>query len=204
VFSRIEIYVRNADRRAQDGELDRVVAASESALLPPIIWLAVETALRRGEIVSLTWEYVDLPHRVVHLPATANGMARDVPLSSRAIAVLQSMKDRGRVKKSAHRAGEKGSDFIFDIRGDAITRAFERAVARARKIYEGECRKAHRTPDERFLIDLRFQDLRHEAAYRLASIFSLHELAKITGHKDLRMLMRYYPEQAEDWAHRLA
>ncbi|ACC69435.1 site-specific integrase [Paraburkholderia phymatum] len=196
--------VRNPDRRAQDGELDRVVAASESALLPPIVWLAVETALRRGEIVSLTWEYVDLPHRVIHLPATGNGTARDVPLSSRAIAILRSMKDRGRAKKSAPRDGAERSNFIFDIRGDAITRAFERAVARARKIYEDECRMARGTPDERFLVDLRFQDLRHEAACRLATIFPLHELARITGHKDLRMLTRYYPQQEEDWAHRLA
>jgi integrase len=60
-------------RGALDGELERVVAASSSALLPAIIWLAVETAMRRGEIVSLRWEHVDLKRRVAHLPATKNG-----------------------------------------------------------------------------------------------------------------------------------
>ncbi len=92
---------------------------------------------------------------------------------------------------------------MFDIRSDAVTRAFERAVIRARKLYEDECRVAQRTPDTRFLVDLRFQDLRHEAVSRLASLFPLHELTRITGHKDPRMLMRYYHPQAEDLAKRL-
>ncbi|MCO1344512.1 IS481 family transposase [Burkholderia multivorans] len=69
--------------------------------------------------------------------------------------------------------------------------------------YEQECRDAGRTPDAKYLIDLRFHDLRHEATSRLASIFPMHELAKITGHRDPRMLMRYYHPSAEDLAKRL-
>lgn len=187
---------RNTDRGAYDSELDRVVAASESALLPSIVWLAVETAMRRGEIVSLRWEQVDLQYRVVHLLLTRNGTARDVPLSTRAVAVLQSL-------KSAAGADADRSGPVFDIRGDAVTRAFERAVTRARKVYEEECRTVQGTPDKRFLIDLRFQDLRHEAASRLASKFHLHELTTIMGHKDPRMLMRYYQPGTEDLAERL-
>ena len=78
-----------------------------------------------------------------------------------------------------------------------------RAVARARNLYVEECREAQQRPDERFLTDLRFHDLRHEATSRLASIFPMHELTKITGHKDPRMLMRYYHPRAEDLAKRL-
>ena len=63
--------------------------------------------------------------------------------------------------------------------------------------------EAQQRPDERFLTDLRFHDLRHEATSRLASIFPMHELTKITGHKDPRMLMRYYHPRAEDLAKRL-
>lgn len=80
-------------RQMLDGELERVIAASSSALLPSITRLAVETAMRRGEIVGLHGEYIDLERRVVHLLATKNGSARDVPLSSRAVAVLQAMHD---------------------------------------------------------------------------------------------------------------
>ncbi|MEX3897352.1 tyrosine-type recombinase/integrase [Paraburkholderia sp. BR10954] len=88
---------------------------------------------------------------------------------------------------------------VFGIRGDAVTRAFERAVTRARKPYVENCKTAMQWPDGKFLTDLRFHDLRHEAASRLASIFPMRELTKITGHKDPRMLMRYYHPKAEIW-----
>lgn len=192
-------------RGAQDGEIERVIAASSSALLPAIICLAVETAMRRGEIVSLQWENVDLNRRVAHLPATKNGDARDVPLSPRAIAVLQALKNN--CAEAKHAPNCDGLDdhgtSVFKIRSDAVTRAFERAVARARKLYLDECKDAGRRPDGKFLTDLRFHDLRHEATSRLASIFPMHELTKITGHKDPRMLMRYYHPRAEDLAKKL-
>lgn len=191
-------------RGAQDGELERVAKASGSALLPSIIWLAVETAMRRGEIVSLLWVNVDLNRCVVHLPSTKNGDARDVPLSSRAVAVLQALKDtRNDALDDAAESGEDDTGHVFEIRSDAVTRAFERAVARARKIYVDECKAAKLKPDGKFLTDLRFHDLRHEATSRLASIFPMHELTKITGHKDPRMLMRYYHPRAEDLAKKL-
>ncbi|PRX34403.1 site-specific recombinase XerD [Paraburkholderia sp. BL18I3N2] len=197
-----------SERRAQDGELERVAKASSSALLPSIIWLAVETAMRRGEIVSLLWANVDLKRRVAHLPSTKNGDARDIPLSSRAVSVLQTLGDaRDDDKENSSDEGDEGdegTDRIFEIRSDAVTRAFERAVARARKIYVDECRAAKLKPDSKFLTDLRFHDLRHEATSRLASIFPMHELTKITGHKDPRMLMRYYHPRAEDLAKRLS
>ncbi len=193
------------DRGAQDGELERAVAASGSAMLPSIIWLAVETAMRRGEIVTLRWEHIDLKRRVAHLPATKNGNTRDVPLSSRAGAVLQTLKDAGdNSRNKPDDGGEADVGRVFKIRSDAVTRAFERAVTRARKLYIEECKAAKQRPDGKFLTDLRFHDLRHEAISRLASIFPMHELTKITGHKDPRMLMRYYHPRAEDLAKRLA
>jgi len=193
-----------SERGAQDGELERVARASGSALLPQIIWLAVETAMRRGEIVSLLWMHVDLNRCVVHLPSTKNGNARDVPLSSRAVAVLLELKNSYDAKGNPTEDGESDADRVFEIRSDAVTRAFERAVARARKIYVDECRAAKLKPDGKFLTDLRFHDLRHEATSRLASIFPMHELTKITGHKDPRMLMRYYHPRAEDLAKKLS
>lgn len=192
-----------SDRGALDGELERVVAASSSTLLPAIIWLAVETAMRRGEIAEMRWEHVDLKRRVAHLPATKNGSARDVPLSSRAVSVLLALKNTKEQCNEVDRA-EAHIGRVFAIRRDAVTRAFERAVTRARKLYVEECLTAKQWADEKFLTDLRFHDLRHEATSRLASIFPMHELTKITGHKDPRMLMRYYHPRAEDLAKRLA
>lgn len=181
-------------RQATDGELEHVVAASNSEVLPGIVWLAVETAMRRGEIVDLRWEHIDLRRRVAHLPATKNGSSRDVPLSTRAIEVLKAQ----RKAITGTRDGR-----VFPVRGDAVTRAFERAVDRARAAHETQCEASGTPPGKGYLLDLRFHDLRHEATSRLASIFPLHELAKITGHKDPRMLMRYYHPRAEDLAKKL-
>lgn len=194
-----------SDRGARNGELERVISASGSQLLPPIIWLAIETAMRRGEIIALRWEHVDLKRRVAHLPATKNGSARDVPLSSRAIAVLQALKDADGEAREQPGNGDDPyhTGRVFKIRSDAVTRAFERAVERARKAYINECQEARQQSDNKFLTNLRFHDLRHEAISRLASIFPMHELTKITGHKDPRMLMRYYHPRAEDLAKRL-
>ncbi|EON17355.1 plasmid recombinase [Cupriavidus sp. GA3-3] len=195
-----------SSRGTQEGELERVVAASGSALLPSIICVAVETAMRRSEIVALRWEHVDLKRRVAHLPATKNGSARDVPLSSRAVAALQALKDAQDNARDESGGGEgvPTPERVFEIRCDAVTRAFERAVTRARKRYIDECNAAKQRPDGKFLSDLRFHDLRHEATSRLASIFPMHELTKITGHRDPRMLMRYYHPHVEDLAKRLA
>ncbi|WP_374341526.1 tyrosine-type recombinase/integrase [Azonexus sp.] len=148
-----------SDRGAQDGELERVVAASSSAFLPSIIWLAVETAMRRGEIVALRWEHVDLKRRVAHLPATKNGSSRDVPLSSRAVAVFQALKDSHDNAKDGKDGKDSTTGLVFEIRSDAVTRAFERAVSRARKLYVDECKVAKQRPDGKFLTDLRFHDL---------------------------------------------
>jgi len=184
--------------RSGPSEVDRVIAASESRVLPMIIQLAIETAMRRSEIVGLRWENLDLTRRVAHLPATKNGTSRDVPLSSAAVAAIAQLLGQGDCKQ-VPREGR-----VFSVRDDAVTRAFERAVSRARNAYEAECREARVEPDKGLLRNLRFHDLRHEAASRLAEVYQLHELAKVTGHKDPRMLMRYYHPRAEDLAKKLA
>lgn len=160
------------ERRVSDEEINAVIAASNSALLPPVMRLAVETAMRRGEIVGMRWEHIDLRRRVVHLPETKNGTSRDVPLSTAAVAVLEALPRRldGRA---------------FACRQDVITQAFARACERAA------------------IENLRFHDLRHEATSRLAERLEMHELMKVTGHKDPRMLARYYHPRAADLAKKI-
>jgi integrase len=46
-------------------------------------------------------------------------------------------------------------------------------------------------------------DTRHIATTTLAEHYDIKELAKITGHKDVRMLLRHYHPTAEDMAQRL-
>lgn len=141
--------------------------------IKPLVLFALETAMRRSELLSLTWENVDLKKRVALLPETKNGTARTVPLSSRAVAVLENLPRSidGRV---------------FPTSADALKRAFERAVKRAG------------------IEDFHFHDLRHEATSRLAEkLPNVIELSAVTGHKDLRMLKRYYHPRAEDLAKKL-
>lgn len=76
-------------------------------------------------------------------------------------------------------------------------------VRRARKDYETECEENGANVDPAMLTNLHFHDLRHEATSRMAEIFVPQELAKVTGHKTLQMIMRYYHPRAEDLARKL-
>ncbi|WP_338027817.1 site-specific integrase [Acidithiobacillus ferrianus] len=79
-----------------DDEEARLLAACQSVNPEPaaIARFAIETAMRQGEIVGMTWAMVDLRRRVVHLPDTKNGLTRDVPLSAAAEQVLSALPRR--------------------------------------------------------------------------------------------------------------
>lgn len=76
------------DRRFEGDELIQLLAATESPLLPAIMVLAVEAAMRLSEIVRLRWEHVDLARSIAKLPDTKNGDVRLVPLSRTAVQLL--------------------------------------------------------------------------------------------------------------------
>ncbi len=161
--------------------------------LKPFFLLALETAMRQGEILSLEWESIDLDEQTAYLPTTKNGESRTVPLSRKAVSILAEMKGECEIP----------SGKVFKLTPDALKKAWTRATKRARLTYEQECSAAGVKPDNR-LKDLRFHDLRHEATSRLADkLPNLVELASVTGHKDLRMLRRYYHPRASDLAKKL-
>lgn len=103
-----------------------------------IFHLALETAMRQGEILGLCREHLDLQHGVAHLPETKNGSSRDVPLSRRARNLLQSLPAQlsGKIFsytssgfKSAWRTAIKELKIVnlhfHDLRHEAISRFFE-------------------------------------------------------------------------------
>lgn len=184
-----------ADIRLRDqpsSELDWIIRASRSKVLKSAVVLAVETAMRRSEIAKLQARHVDLMKRTALLPDTKNGYSRVVPLSPAAIDIL-------RETMPARRDGQ-----ALPGASTAITRSFSRALVGARQQYERVC-AAHRTaPNPKYFRDLRFHDLRHEAISRMAPHFQMHELAKISGHRDSRMLLRYYHPDTSKLARRLA
>lgn len=114
-----------------------------------------------------------------------------MPLSSVATAVLQARKDAGYTVP-------------FAVTANALTRAFCRAVQRARGLYESTCRVLKRPADPQWLIGIRLHDLRHEATSRFFELgLQTVEVASITGHKTLAMLKRYTHLKAEDLAKKL-
>lgn len=75
------------ERRLREGELDLLVSAAEKTrnlLVLPIILFALETAMRRSEILNIDWGDVNLEQRSVVIPDTKNGHSRTIPLTSKA------------------------------------------------------------------------------------------------------------------------
>lgn len=180
------------DRRASEKELDAVrKAGSATRHLPDFITLLVETAMRREELLATKWRDVNLDAGTLYIPKTKNGLPRTIPLSPVAIKVLDALPRR-----------KDGRVFSWK-RPDSATQAFVRAVRRARRVYEADCKERRVPASETFLLDLRLHDLRHEATSRLAKEFQVHDLARITGHKTLSTLMRYYHPDAAEMAKRL-
>jgi integrase len=170
---------RPRDRRLEEGELEKFLhfnsCSNPNAWLRPVIIFAIETGMRRGEILSLCWENVHLGKRYVHLPDTKNGDSSDVPLSPQALKLLRELP---RIIKS--------DQVVFPLHYEALKSAWRRACERAG------------------ISDLRFHDLRHEATSRFFEKgLNVMEVAAITGHKDLRMLQRYTHLRAEKLALKL-
>ena len=182
------------ERRLLPGELDRILAATGSPSIGDVIRFAVETGMRRGEIAHMKWDHVDLKKEVLLVPETKTGDPRRIPLSTEAIRILSDLPRR-----------IDGMVWSYDEKGLGITRVFQEAVKRARKLYEKECAERKETPDPSFLVDLNFHDLRHEATSRFfeGGRFNVMEVAAITGHKTLQMLKRYTHLKAEDLAEKM-
>lgn len=149
---------------------------TRNPMILPIVRIAIETAMRQGEILSLRWCDVDLDRKCVKLPMTKNGDARLVPLSPTAVEIFAGLEGK-----------HPPSDRVFPTSASALKQAWVRA-----------CRRVG-------LSDLRFHDLRHEATSRLAErLPNVIELAAVTGHRDVRMLARYYHPKIEGLAQKLS
>ena len=185
------------DRRLAQDEEPFLLAACAPPLAA-LVRLALESAARLGELLSLRWDDVDLEKRVAIIRGidgrgTKNGdPLRALPLSSAAVAVLEGMPRTG-VRVFHWQAS------------DSVNKTWKRAIERAKATYVLDCKRAGRVPRAEFLAELRFHDLRHEATSRLfeRGVFDSMEVAGITGQKTLAMLKRYTHLRAEDLAKKL-
>ncbi len=79
------------DRRLNRGDMERLITALEATRNPElgtIVLLAIETGLRRGELLRLHWSCIDLVRRTAHIPMTKTGLPRTIPLTDKAVALL--------------------------------------------------------------------------------------------------------------------
>ncbi|RII83840.1 site-specific integrase [Neopusillimonas maritima] len=167
---------------------------------PELLWafeLSIETGMRRSELLGLRWEDVHLSQTGfcwVRIIDTKNGENRDVPLTLAAESVMREAAVR-RDKKSIK---------VFSMSPNALRLRWLDALERAKKLYAEHCQEAAAQPVSAVFEDLRWHDIRHSAITRLASLVpdSL-ELSRISGHKTLSMLRRYYNPSAADLAGRL-
>lgn len=137
-------------------------------------YLALETAMRKGEMLSLRWSDIDLDARHVRLDLTKNGDERDVPLSRAALTLLQLLNQQAPDAR------------VIPVQAGNFDKLFRNAKRRAG------------------LSHIHFHDSRREAATTMApKLSNVLELAAITGHKSLSMLQIYYKPSAAELAARL-
>lgn len=171
-------------REKPDGR-ERALALPEAAALRLMFILALETAMRMREMYTLTVDQVHLDERTIYLEKTKNGDKRQVPLSTVAVAALKAY-------------GKKEGN-LFPFWDGSLSPAKLRATTTRLSQQWRRIFSAAKCPG------LTFHDLRHEATSRLFERTDLSdlEIAKITGHKTMRMLMRYSNLRASDLAKRL-
>jgi len=128
------------DRRLRGDEFERLLSAIErgrNPLIKPLVLFALETGLRRGEMLRLQWRDIDIEVRWALIRNTKNGSDRTIPLSKAAVAILDGL-DMSRcapfplsgnaLRQCWTRACERAEikDLRFhDLRHEAISRLFE-------------------------------------------------------------------------------
>jgi len=147
-------------------EADRLLEACKkvkvSFYLYPIVAIALNTGMRRGEILGLQWNQIDVRHGMILLSDTKNGERREVPLNKTVLNVLNAMPrpiDNGKV---------------FPVNNPHNWKAWMRALQLAG------------------IVDFHFHDLRHTfASWMIMKGADLPTLQSILGHKSITMTMRY-------------
>jgi integrase len=155
--------------------------------------LALESAMRMRECYTLSIQQISLKKRTVHLDRTKNGDSRQVPLTSTALALLGDYmtQQAPQIKEREGRLFPLWNgdldEHVLDATKSAVSRLFRNVFAAVD------------------IVDLHFHDLRHEATCRLYERTTLSDvlIAKITGHRNLRMLLRYTSLRGSDLAGRL-
>jgi integrase len=131
------------DRRLRPEEFDNLIEAAKrlrNPLILPIILIALETGMRRGEILAIRRDDIDLNQKALRIPQSKNGHPRTIPLTTKTIALLEPFMGReGKLfpisanalrlswERLRRRAKIEGLHF-HDLRHETISRFFERGL----------------------------------------------------------------------------
>lgn len=130
-----------------------------------IVIVALNTGMRKGEILGLKWRDVDIKRNILYLHDTKNGEKREVPINEQVKTVL--------IKTRKH----PQSEYVFNYKG--------RRIADIKKAYFTAVRKSG-------IKDFTFHDLRHTfASHLVMSGIDLNTVRELLGHKSLQMTLRY-------------
>ncbi len=132
---------RRVEGKAELGSLMRASEQCRNPLIAPLFLFALETGMRRGELVNIRWDQIDRRKRTLHIPKTKNGYPRTIPLSSAALEILKGLPmDDERVfpltansvklawRRLRARAGA-GDLRFHDLRHEAVSSFFERGLS---------------------------------------------------------------------------
>lgn len=172
----------NAWRRARGYE-ELPALGEYTDHLTPIVLLALNTGLRRGELFRLNWRDVSIPGALVTVrgEGAKSGETRHVPLNTEAIAVLRTWAaSRAMATATAPAVTTGGAVLVYPA-----AEAPDRPLEDIKKGWGPMLRSAK-------IRDFRFHDLRHHFASRLVQAgVDLNTVRELLGHADIKMVLRY-------------
>lgn len=171
----------NMRRRYLTHEEEKRLLENCAPHIKPIIILALNTGMRRGEILNLAWDDIDLKKEIILVRRSKTGESREIPMNEN---VREELKKIPRQKNTPH---------IF-VKGDGTQLKW------ARTAFENACRRSK-------INDLKFHDLRHTFGSRLVEAgVDLRTIMDLLGHKTITMTLRYShisPQHKKDAVSRL-
>ena len=192
------------DRRLEPGEEGKLLKAADAEMKLRIV-AALDTAMRKGEMLRVQLKHIDFRHGFITLPRrvlikdvyrqnTKNDKTRKVPLTPR---LLKLLKKRRFIGEEGYVFGDTKGNYVEDIKKpwntvNLVAHGYRIEWTAGANLSE-ECWNHLRT------INLHWHDLRHEALSRLGESGELtdHELMELAGHANLTTTQRYLNTRIE-------
>jgi integrase len=116
-----------------EAEAERLLQASEESLRP-IVVTALHAGMRKGELLGLTWDLVDMIHGFIRLKQTKNGKARALPFNETLWSLFSGLRTRQDLPwvfhdAAGHRWSDIGHPFEAACEGAGLTDFYFHASA---------------------------------------------------------------------------